>query len=1031
MSASRVRHGSYRSYPTAEESLATDLPVHLKASTSYSKRPEKFLPAIHIASDNGIHGYGSSQKVIGVERAKDWVAQVERSRNSQRMEMNDGDTNGASYTQPFWSVSTEVMDSLVDELNSVHNDPPSLPTTASIISANERRCYIMQSDDEDEKRSSPNEDGGFMESPRSLRSPRRDNRYSSYLSPVSTAGRKRDKTRGRLGPTNPSSPLSPISPLDLFPSNPRSSMQSDKIDKPLLASAPSPAPSLPSEEKVPALSIDDIIKRYKNAVGEAENAVKEKARKELGITQRKEGQKSDSMQVFTPGEQSSTDGGDQKLSRVGSASLSPTETAERTREKVCSVGPNMTAAQISVGPKNKIKGDSVLPKSPCKAANDSPVYNALPVPFQSNTPPPLSSANTQTPASRRHPRISQSKTDDSVLKRSASYNQPTTVKNQDLFEQSTCSTSDPSVDGDSLLQGARMGQAFLDQLDHDSVSNSSVLSERANSLRKSCPRTSSRASTPSKTPKGSKRLSLPITPNSTPDLTEGETHEHAKYLRSPHLNRTLTIAHPHSITVSYADVGHPRGYPVVFFLGLGCVRYLIALFDDIARAFNLRLVCIDRWGLGKTTQIAQDKRDIHEWAKVVERVLNEMKVDKFQVVAHSAGAPYALATVMRMKERVRGKLHLLAPWVGAEIDGGYKWLKWLPKGVIKGATAAEWKLQSYLLGKPPPLRYKPVGHNANSPIFSTYQKITPAPSSDEEGPYEDSRSAVSSTSFAKAPGLVKRASKFFGPRSTDIFVSEDQNSKHHRTKNLRSLKNIRTQSERDIATLSCPPRSGSPHWLSETTPLPPSGTDGSDPESDAEFGFGIGEGFDAMSINLRMPPPPSMKFTPSYASFRTTPIKTASHTSPSLPTQEPDRPKAPTGAAFTLVLTQASHAECEPGTTSDLLSIVLNKGGHAKPAANSGAGLGTGYPIKTEIGAGRVTNTIDYSQIQHPAKVWWGKEDDRISEKSMRWMESCMPNVQLKMIEREGHGLLSSITVMWEVFESLGVEAKSWRRSEE
>lgn len=95
------------------------------------------------------------------------------------------------------------------------------------------------------------------------------------------------------------------------------------------------------------------------------------------------------------------------------------------------------------------------------------------------------------------------------------------------------------------------------------------------------------------------------------------------------------------------------------------MRYLIALFDDIARAFNLRLICIDRWGLGKTDQVPQDKRDVNEWAKIVGKVLDEMELDKVQVVAHSAGAPYALATVMEMSERVRGKVHLLAPWVNA------------------------------------------------------------------------------------------------------------------------------------------------------------------------------------------------------------------------------------------------------------------------------------------------------------------------------------------------------------------------------
>lgn len=113
------------------------------------------------------------------------------------------------------------------------------------------------------------------------------------------------------------------------------------------------------------------------------------------------------------------------------------------------------------------------------------------------------------------------------------------------------------------------------------------------------------------------------------------------------------------------------------------MRYLIALFDDMARAFNHRLICIDRWGLGKTDQVPQDKRDVNEWAKIVGKVLDEMELDKVQVVAHSAGAPYALATVMEMSERVRGKVHLLAPWVNADIDRGEQSSQYLKSNVLR------------------------------------------------------------------------------------------------------------------------------------------------------------------------------------------------------------------------------------------------------------------------------------------------------------------------------------------------------------
>ncbi len=40
-----------------------------------------------------------------------------------------------------------------------------------------------------------------------------------------------------------------------------------------------------------------------------------------------------------------------------------------------------------------------------------------------------------------------------------------------------------------------------------------------------------------------------------------------------------------------------------------------------------------------------------------------LKITKFSILAHSAGAIYALATALRMPQHIRGKIHLLAPWI--------------------------------------------------------------------------------------------------------------------------------------------------------------------------------------------------------------------------------------------------------------------------------------------------------------------------------------------------------------------------------
>jgi pimeloyl-ACP methyl ester carboxylesterase len=85
-------------------------------------------------------------------------------------------------------------------------------------------------------------------------------------------------------------------------------------------------------------------------------------------------------------------------------------------------------------------------------------------------------------------------------------------------------------------------------------------------------------------------------------------------------------------------------------------RYAISFAD--ARA-------LQRWGLGRT-QDAHNKarKGVAEWATVVEEVLDRLKIQRCSVMAHSAGAPYALAFANKVPERIHGDVCLLAPWVG-------------------------------------------------------------------------------------------------------------------------------------------------------------------------------------------------------------------------------------------------------------------------------------------------------------------------------------------------------------------------------
>lgn len=177
-------------------------------------------------------------------------------------------------------------------------------------------------------------------------------------------------------------------------------------------------------------------------------------------------------------------------------------------------------------------------------------------------------------------------------------------------------------------------------------------------------------------PTTNRAVSTPLprpAPIPVPEPARSMAHQMALHLRSAQLNKYITIPQPYPqrpLQVSYAEVGRPDGRPVLFFLGLGCVRYLIALYDELALAFGLRLICIDRWGYGKTDQVEAMDRGMIEWSGIVGKVCDSLGVRTYQIVAHSAGTPYALALAKRWPDRVQGKVHLLAPWVGQQHDSG-------------------------------------------------------------------------------------------------------------------------------------------------------------------------------------------------------------------------------------------------------------------------------------------------------------------------------------------------------------------------
>lgn len=135
------------------------------------------------------------------------------------------------------------------------------------------------------------------------------------------------------------------------------------------------------------------------------------------------------------------------------------------------------------------------------------------------------------------------------------------------------------------------------------------------------------------------------------------------YLDSPRLSRTVKRA-TSGRTIAFSEVGDPEGAAVFVCVGMGLTRYVTAFFDELAVTLRLRLITLDRPGVGGSEPFpSSDKSGPLSWPEDVLAVCQHLGIVKFSILAHSAGAIYALATALILPHLVKGKVHLLAPWV--------------------------------------------------------------------------------------------------------------------------------------------------------------------------------------------------------------------------------------------------------------------------------------------------------------------------------------------------------------------------------
>jgi pimeloyl-ACP methyl ester carboxylesterase len=104
--------------------------------------------------------------------------------------------------------------------------------------------------------------------------------------------------------------------------------------------------------------------------------------------------------------------------------------------------------------------------------------------------------------------------------------------------------------------------------------------------------------------------------------------------------------------VAYAQTGVPDGAPVFYFHGCPGSRldFHEPYVQDAVTGSAARVVGIDRPGFGESD--FQRRRRFDEWPADVAAVADALGIDRFAILAYSAGGPYAIACALAHPERI-------------------------------------------------------------------------------------------------------------------------------------------------------------------------------------------------------------------------------------------------------------------------------------------------------------------------------------------------------------------------------------------
>ena len=136
-------------------------------------------------------------------------------------------------------------------------------------------------------------------------------------------------------------------------------------------------------------------------------------------------------------------------------------------------------------------------------------------------------------------------------------------------------------------------------------------------------------------------------------------------------------------TLGVAVVGQADGLPIFHFHGRGVSRLEVFQVATSASTFGVRLIGLDRPGIGRSDPKAGHR--ILDWPDDVVEVADQLDIEQFAVEGVSAGSPYAMACAYKIPHR------LTACGLISSVSPGYL----IRKSASVGKRAVSWTSEHF------------------------------------------------------------------------------------------------------------------------------------------------------------------------------------------------------------------------------------------------------------------------------------------------------------------------------------------------